>query len=528
MSYNFVTERSADVVQTVNGAYYFNGRKNNALITQNVDIIDSSAFYEEGTPRPVSEDCLNMFIVNDEVQAARVTVGDLVQNITFYNKPGDATKYGIIPGQTKITKKIFVNVSAANQFTYMATVYTLNKDVKLINTKTGKRGFYLFTAVDPVLIDKNNRTKRQLPISNDVISHSLRFIPLKGLHISARHRPGFDTAGRLSINEGIKKIYSVLEDSGIARGLCNENMVDYRYIVDSMSYGLDNEMGGKVYLSRLAQERGKTTALINAPSIHQFTASSDPCFCATYDTGAYVKPAFDTKYIPMGGNVDMYNTRLFSLPTEANGSKFAAVFYPHLIYRDNGRNVLVPPAADVSNTFVRKFQGGDPYAVTANMDGIIRNQLIAGVEGNVDTYDRDNLEPFGINSIISEQGRIIIYANQTCYQTTKSDMNKLHVRENLNTLEIACQAVLKQYNFKYNTPQVRASVVTALTPILEAMKVSQALTWYTIICDESNNTPDVIDNDMCIVDIEVAMSRSMEKIVQRITLRRRSDVPQEA
>lgn len=60
-------------------------------------------------------------------------------------------------------------------------------------------------------------------------------------------------------------------------------MVDYRYIVDSMSYGLTNEMGGKKYLSILAKDRMKTTALLNLPSKRQFELSADPCFCDTYD-----------------------------------------------------------------------------------------------------------------------------------------------------------------------------------------------------------------------------------------------------
>ena len=141
-----------------------------------------------------------------------------------------------------------------------------------------------------------------------------------------------------------------------------------------------------------------------------------------------------------------------------------------------------------------------------------------------DLEDREYLEPFGVNTIIQERNEVLIYGNQTCYQDTKSDFNKLHVRENLNTLEIACEAVLKQYNFLYNTPAVRASIVTALTPILEAMKLSQAIDKYEIICDESNNTPEIIDNDMGVVDIGVIMNKGLEKIVQRITLNRRDTV----
>ena len=523
LSYNFVTKDAEDVLANITKAYYFNGRKNNSDATSPVSIIDTSLF---GSNTPVSADTLNMFIITDADSASKITVGDFVENITFHNLTGEATKYGIIPGMTRITKKIFVNLTADNKFTYKGTKYTFSSaSATPITTGTGKRGFYLFTAVDPVLISKDDTIKRQLPISNEVISKSLRFIPLKGLHISSRHKPGFDENGRISINEGIKKIYSVLEDDGIHRGLCNPNMVDYRYIVDTMGYGIDNEMGGKVYLSRLAQDRGKTTALLNAPSKHQFEMSSDPCFCPTYDSDQYVKPAFDTKYVADGGNPDMYNTKQFTLPTEANGSKFTAVFYPYFIYKDNGREILVPPAADVSNTFVSKFSGGDPYAITANMNGIIRNGNIKGVEYDVDETDRNYLEPIGINSIIKESGTIKIYGNQTAYQDTKSDFNKLHVREDLNTMEIAADNILKIYNFKYNTPQTRASIQTALTPLMEAMKLSQAIDAYNIVCDETNNTEEIIQNDFGIVDIEVYFNHGMEKIVQRIRVRKHSDIP---
>ena len=155
-------------------------------------------------------------------------------------------------------------------------------------------------------------------------------------------------------------------------------------------------------------------------------------------------------------------------------------------------------------------------------------QLI-GVEYDVDPEDRNYLEPMGVNSIIRETntGLIKVYANVTAFQDYKSDLNKLHVRENLNTLEIACDAALKEFNFKYNTPQVRAQVVSKLTPIFEAMKQSQALYAYKLTCDTSNNTEDIIDSDMLLVDAEVAMSRAMEKIVQRFTLRKRSDMSAE-
>jgi hypothetical protein len=209
-----------------------------------------------------------------------------------------------------------------------------------------------------------------------------------------------------------------------------------------MGYGLNTMLGGKVYLSRLAKAKGKCTALLNLPSIKQFTTSTDPYFCDTFTNGVDIKPAFDTKYIPLGGNDELYSTRSFSLPDEDNGAKFTAVFGPYLKYSVSGKSILVPPAADVANVLVRKFQGGDPYMICANLNGLLSNQYMTGVEYKFDLTDREYLEPMGINPIITRNGNVMIYGNQTTYQVVKSDFNKLHVRENLNTLEIEIEITL--------------------------------------------------------------------------------------
>jgi phage tail sheath protein FI len=184
--------------------------------------------------------------------------------------------------------------------------------------------------------------------------------------------------------------------------------------------------------------------------------------------------------------------------------------------------ISVPPAADVANVLIRKFTGGDPYMICANNNGILSNVNIAGTEMALDTQDREALEPFGINPIITRNQNTMIYGNQTAYQRMKSDFNKLHIRENLNTIELACDAVLQNYNFLHNTATVRADIVQKLDPILSAAQSSGAIDSYTIQCDENNNTEDIISADYGVVDITVVMNHGMEKIINRITLKRNS------
>lgn len=504
LSYNYVKGDNNDILETITSAKHFS---------------DPSLWDDE---MPISTDTKNMFIIfnAEKWTDSKIKLGDYVKNITYKNNEGKTEEYQLIPGLTKVIRKQFITVNNG-KITYQGKEYTFNDAYSdVINNK---KGFYLITCTSPVLIE-DDTVERQLPISDDIISGSLRFIPMKGLTITSKHRPGYDANGNLNIEEGIEKIYSVLNDEGIKRGLMNPSMVDYRYIIDSMSYGLGPELGGKVWLSRIAQERGKCTAILNLPSAKQFAVSSNPYFCDTYTPGAEARPSMNTKYIPEGGNTEMGSSIIFSLPSEEDGAKFTACFWPHLIYQENGKEIVVPPAADVANVLNRKFNGiNDPYAISANQNGILSNRYLKGLEFLADLTDREYLEPFGVNTIIKDQGSIMIYGNQTAYQSMKSDFNKLHIRENLNTAEIECEKVLKKYNFLYNTPAVRANIVQQLTPVLSAMQISGALAKYEIICDETNNTAEVIEADTCIVEINLWMNHGMEKIVQKFTLQRLSD-----
>ena len=506
LSYNYIHDASDGVNEVISDVKYFS---------------DATLW---GDKMPVSEDTKNMFIITDASQwkDAKVKLGDYVRNITYNNVAGETEEYQIIPGLTKVIRKQFITYNSG-KITYQGKEYEYDGPLGYLDELHTKPGFYLVTCTSPVLIE-DGEIYRQLPITDEKISGSLRFIPMKGLTITSRHRPGYDENGQLDIEGGIEKVYSVLNDEGIKRGLMNPAMVNFRYIIDSMSYGLGAELGGKVWLSRTAMDRQKCTAILNLPSAKQFAVSSNPYFCDTYTPGAEARPSMNTKYIPEGGNTEMGSTVIFSLPSEEDGAKFTACFWPHLIYKEGGKDIVVPPSADVANVLNRKFNGlNDPYAICANTTGILSNRYLSGLEFPVDLEDRKVLEPFGVNSIIKDQGSIMIYGNQTAYQAMKSDFNKLHVRENLNTAEIECEKVLKKYNFLYNTPATRANIVQQLTPILQAMQIAGALVKYDIICDETNNTAEVIEADTCVVEINLWMNHGMEKIVQVYTLQRLSD-----
>ena len=463
---------------------------------------------------------------NFEVEAQRTVTYDPSQSATKLI----ATQFAIVEDPSTINSSTYEPTPEINVGDYVRTVDGLmSRITKKRKLKIGNSTVTIYTALNSIVKEGDEEETVTLEIHKNYTEmyEALDFIPLTGLKIRNKHLPGYDKDGKVNPEAGVEKIYAMLEDEGIHKGLLNEDSIDFRYIVDTMAYGMGAECGAKRYLTKLAKDKVHCTALCNVPSMSQF-ANSDgtyaPFFCDSFEVGDEPKPSFNVKYIALGGNQDMVysdpNIQSFSLPTEENGAQNCGFFAPFFKYREGTKTILVPPAADISNTFVSRFISGDPYATVANYNGIIVNGQIEDVEYLFDKEDRGYIEPFGINPVIMRQGNIMIYGDRTAYQTVNSDLSFLHVRELVNTIEISCKNVLDKYVFTQNIPIVRAEIVSKINPILSAMKDCGALVKYEIQCDENNNTKELIDEKFCIVDIGIWVSQNMEKIVTRITLNR--------
>ena len=378
----------------------------------------------------------------------------------------------------------------------------------------------VFTTINKIEGDVRTRV-RIIPSISEMYSTLTPFV-LKGLDMDEKVKALFDVQtwsdsdGYMYYGEdaAIAQIYNVLNDKGIRRSLLNDDIIDFRYVIDTMGHGLGTECGSKKFLSKLAYDKKHCLAIINAPSMTEFGTTN---LAAFYDEDDTYK-TLDTKYIPEGGNDSLIKTEEFSLPSEEYGSKNCGVFAPYLQYRTSGRTILVPPAADVANAYMKKFDGADPYITVANRNGILSNSQIQGIEYQFDRYDQDYLEPFGINPILYKNGEALIYGDRTAYQDVLSDYNYLHVREILNTIEIECKAVLDGYVFRYNNAATRSEIVNRIDPILKGMKDAGALYKYELQMDENNNTNEVINRSFAIIDIGVWITKNMEKVIARITV----------
>ena len=106
----------------------------------------------------------------------------------------------------------------------------------------------------------------------------------------------------------------------------------------------------------------------------------------------------------------------------------------------------------------------------------------------------------------------VIYGQKTLLKQP-SAFDRINVRRLFLNLEKATNQTVKYFVFEPNTLLTRTRVVNTLTPIFENAKNTEGLYDYLIVCDERNNTPDVIDQNELVVDIYLKPVRTAEFIL---------------
>jgi len=360
-----------------------------------------------------------------------------------------------------------------------------------------------------------------LEVSNNTIS------VYKGIHnfvdtLRGQFLSGFKLRNALLPNSTAARqqdILSYLFDyTSIPEALAGKEVIDFRYIVDT--YEGEISSSSKYYLAKLAAMHGQAMALLNSPSIEQFEQSVDPSFIDTSNK------LVSARLISEGGDLNLNPSYTFAFAEEdVNGvplSSYSNFTFPNLIIRNGNRNMSVPPAAYISNLYVRKFKNGTPFMIVAGgKRGVITDPELVGVEYELTNEDRDFLEPIGHNLIVKRRGfGILLFSNNTAYQKINSALNNAHVRDNLSTIEKDLARILFNFLFDFNDEITRLRVKTIVENYMDSVVAARGLSSYEVIFDASNNTTEVIENNSAILDVLVNFPRGIHKFINRITITR--------
>ncbi len=126
---------------------------------------------------------------------------------------------------------------------------------------------------------------------------------------------------------------------------------------------------------------------------------------------------------------------------------------------------------------------------------------------------RDQLYKNSVNPVAFFPGDGFVTFGQKTLQAAPTAFDRINVRRLFLNLEKATKNTVKYFLFEPNTLLTRTRVINTLTPIFENAKNTDGLYDYLIVCDERNNTPDIIDQNEMVVDIYLKPVRAAEFIL---------------
>jgi Phage tail sheath C-terminal domain/Phage tail sheath protein subtilisin-like domain len=206
------------------------------------------------------------------------------------------------------------------------------------------------------------------------------------------------------------------------------------------------------------------------------------------------------------------------LTTQNFNSSYVALYSPwcnvYDSYNDQ-KNVPIPPSGFVAQVFSRRAQNTEAWFPPAGLnDGLVDSGNIPflSLTHRYTEGQQDLIYSSGVNYLLTEPGVGTAVFGDKTQQTKASALDRINVRRLLNVLKRSMQGFLKFKLFELNTEFTRAEVTEALKDYMNSIQARQGVTAFLVVCDDTNNTSTVIDNNLLAVDIYIQPSRSINFI----------------
>jgi len=185
--------------------------------------------------------------------------------------------------------------------------------------------------------------------------------------------------------------------------------------------------------------------------------------------------------------------------------------YKYTYDRFNNKFRYIPCNADVAGLMVRTSVLAFPWFSPAGQQrGILNNAIKLAY--NPSKAQRDQLYPVRVNSIVNQPGTgILLFGDKTALGYA-SAFDRINVRRLFLTIEQALQKSAEAQLFELNDQITRANFVNIVEPYLRDIQAKRGLYGFLVICDETNNTPDVIDNNEFRADIFLKPAKSINYV----------------
>ena len=171
----------------------------------------------------------------------------------------------------------------------------------------------------------------------------------------------------------------------------------------------------------------------------------------------------------------------------------------------------VPCNGDLAGLCARTDQDRDPWFSPA---GFNRGQLknVVKLAFNPNQVQRDTLYKNGVNPVVSFPGEGTVLFGDKTLQSKPSAFDRINVRRLFIVLEKAIARASRASLFEFNDEFTRAQFVNLVEPFLRLVQGRRGIYDFRVVCDETNNTPEVIDRNEFIGDIYIKPAKSINFI----------------
>ena len=171
----------------------------------------------------------------------------------------------------------------------------------------------------------------------------------------------------------------------------------------------------------------------------------------------------------------------------------------------------VPLNGDIAGLMVRTDEARDPWFSPAGFNrGQIKN--LAKLAFNPGQADRDKLYKNGVNPVATFPGQgTVLYGDKTLL-ARPSAFDRINVRRLFIVLEKAIARASQSTLFEYNDEFTRAQFRSMVEPFLRDVQGRRGIYDWRVVCDDTNNTGEVIDRNEFVGDIYIKPARSINFI----------------
>ena len=168
----------------------------------------------------------------------------------------------------------------------------------------------------------------------------------------------------------------------------------------------------------------------------------------------------------------------------------------------------VPLNGDIAGLCARNDINNFPWFSPA---GTVRGAILNAVKlaYNPSKAQRDKMYSNRINSVIFSPGAGITLFGDKTGLAKSSAFDRINVRRLFIYLEKAISAAARDQLFEFNDETTRTSFVNVVEPFLRDVQAKRGIYDFRVICDETNNTAAIIDNNEFVADIFIKPARSI-------------------